>query len=112
MIEHYGGARRPRFYPSRVWVDYPGVSVFIDIVTRATGVILILPAEDESSFVFNDRGVAAGSCVRFVCVAGIVILIDQCSSDRQGPCNAARVRIVGKRIPASIGYVQRVMQNF
>jgi hypothetical protein len=77
MIEHHWDGRRPRFRPSRVWVGYPGVRVFINVVIRVTGVILILPAEDESSLVFDDRRVAAGSWVRFVCVVGIVVLIDQ-----------------------------------
>ena len=77
MIEHRGDGRRPRFRASCIWVDYPGVRVLVYVVTRTTWIILILPTEDESSAIFNDRGVAARCWVPFVCIAGVVVLIDQ-----------------------------------
>src|SRR5205814_6970516 len=77
MIEHDGDRRRPRFRRSRVRVDYPSVRVLIDVVTRAAGIILILPAKHEPSAIFNDRGVGACCWIPLVCIAGVVVLIDQ-----------------------------------
>ena len=77
MIEHDGNGPRPRFRASGVRVDYPGVRVLIDVVTGLTGIILVLPPEDESSVIFNDGGVAACYGIAFVCIAGVVVLIDQ-----------------------------------
>ena len=81
MIDHHGNGRRPGFRTSRVWVDYPGVRVLIEIVTRATWIVLILPAKDESSVILNDRGVVACCWVPFVCITGVVVLVDQRGSN-------------------------------
>ena len=77
MIEHNGNGPRPRFRASCARVDYPSVRFLIDVVTGVTGIILVLPAKDESSGVFNDGGVVASYWIPFVCIAGVVVLIDQ-----------------------------------
>src|SRR5205814_9269606 len=75
MIEHDRHGRRPWFRASRVRVDYPSVRILIDVVTRAAGIILVLPAKHESSSILNDGGVAARCCLPLVCIAGVVVLI-------------------------------------